>query len=112
MRLNDDGSVLMFGWFAQLKAVAAGRSSKWPAVRAAHLRLQPQCQWCGRDDDLDVHHVIPRHKCPEMECQADNLLTLCRHDHFVVGHLGSWESWNVNVRDECHKWQIRRKNRP
>lgn len=102
----------MFGWFQSLAAVAAGRSSKWPALRAAHLRTQNACQWCGTEEDVEVHHVVPVHRCPEMELDSTNLISLCAHDHLVIGHFGSWKSWNVTVRDDCHRWQLKRRNRP
>lgn len=102
----------MFGWFQSLAALAAGRSSKWPALRAAHLKVQPECQFCGADEEIEVHHVVPVFRCAEMELDSTNLISMCRPCHYAVGHLSSWQSFNVTVREDCRKWQIRRKNRP
>jgi 5-methylcytosine-specific restriction enzyme A len=85
-------------------AVFAGeRSGQWDKVRATHLKIEPVCQWCGQADikKLEVHHVIPVHKNPALELDPDNLITLCRFCHFVVGHNCNWEKDNLSVRREC-----------
>ena len=78
------------------------RSPRWDAVRAAHLRREPFCRWCGGDHDLEVHHIHPFHDCPERELDPRNLITLCdargRQCHLRVGHLGDWRGFNPVVR--------------
>ena len=103
----------MFGFIRNLFGVVVeGRSSQWPKVRAAHLKVQPECQWCGTTEGVEVHHVVPVHRVKELELDPTNLISLCGHDHLAVGHLMNWLSWNVSVRDDCYRWQLKRKNRP
>lgn len=70
-----------------------GRSSHWPAVAHAHLKLHPACAACGATKDLDVHHVVPFHVDPSKELLESNLLTLCRLHH-LDAHCGDWKLWN------------------
>lgn len=95
---------------------AVGRSSKWAAVRAAHLKNFPTCAACGGRDDLNVHHVIPYHLAPALELEPDNLLTLCEgpvvNDHLLWGHLRDWQSYNVNAVADA-AWMLEKiRNRP
>jgi hypothetical protein len=90
-----------------------GRSSNWRNVRAEHLKQYPECAACGRKDNLEVHHIIPYHICPDKELDPTNLITLCdKYCHFVFGHLMDYKSWNVNVIEDCQKYSIDKKNRP
>lgn len=91
---------------------ATARSSHWPAVRAAHLAKHPACEVCGRTDDIEVHHCLPFHERPELELDPDNLISLCRRDHLVFGHLGSYHSWNPAVRKDAAEWKKRFAERP
>ena len=84
------------------RAFGVARSSKWSAVRAAHLEAHPRCAACGRYTHLEVHHIEPFHVKPELELEPSNLLTLCDYPtascHLHLGHLGSWAAWNPQVR--------------
>lgn len=80
-----------------LRALAEGRSAGWPALRRAHLLVEPACTACGTRADLDVHHVRPFHLYPELELDAANLQTLCGRCHLLIGHLGTWEAWNPDA---------------
>lgn len=89
------------------------RSSRWPAVRAAHLRRQPRCMVCNRLDDLDVHHKFPiSHPGGEkMELDAMNLITLCREHHFLFGHGQDWNARNPYVEQDCELMRRRIRQR-
>lgn len=78
----------------------AGRSPEWRTARANHLISEPFCVACGRGNDIEVHHIKPFHKHPELELDPGNLVTLCRRCHFLIGHLDNWTSWNEDVRDD------------
>lgn len=80
---------------------AAARSRDWPAVRDEHLRTQPECQACGRRDDLEVHHKRPVHLAPALELDRLNLVTLCRDCHFTFGHCRDWRAYNPRVDLDC-----------
>lgn len=88
------------------------RSSRWSSLRAAHLKTEPVCQVCGRQDNLDVHHVKPVHVFPQLELEPSNLLTLCEPHHLLFGHLVNWKSWNPLVRVDCVIWRAKISGRP
>ena len=77
-----------------------GRSGKWPRVRKQHLVDHPACAVCGGRKKIEVHHVVPFTRDKTKELDPSNLITLCNHlrCHLLVGHLGSFHSWNATVR--------------
>lgn len=86
------------------------RSGHWPSVRAAFNRLHPYCAACGTPNNGNVHHVKPFHEYPELECDPDNLIRLCRDHHFRIGHdpdgldgprTPDWKLSNPNVRRDA-----------
>ena len=89
------------------------RSPKWSKVRKEHLNIQPNCQACGRKDNLEVHHIIPYHIDPDGELNPDNLITLCaKNCHLLLGHLMDYKSWNENVVNDCENLSSKIKQRP
>lgn len=74
------------------------RSSKWQSVRDAFIKKHPVCEACGTSENLNVHHVEPFHLKPELELQPKNLMTLCRKDHYYLGHDpdGPWKPAKPN----------------
>ena len=81
-----------------------GRSSRWSAVRGKHLAANPRCAACGRLDSLEVHHIRPVHRAPELELEPTNLITLCEgptNCHFTLGHLGNWSLANPQIVQWC-----------
>lgn len=104
---------------AQGKAnLGSPRSSKWPAVREAHLKLHPVCEVCGGAESLEVHHKEPFHLNPTLELNPDNLITLCESKkmgvncHLFVGHLGNFKSFNATVADDAAMIRTKLQNRP
>lgn len=83
------------------------RSGKWPRIATAHLANNPTCAVCGGKLDLDVHHVLPFHLYPKLELDRQNLITLCRHHHFLFGHLENWSAFNPLVRADAEIWRFR-----
>lgn len=94
------------------------RSSSWPSVRRKHLAEHPTCEVCGGTEKLEVHHIKAFHLHPELELDPDNLITLCEAGtngmvcHRTVGHLGSYQSYNVSVREDAAEWRKKFKERP
>jgi endogenous inhibitor of DNA gyrase (YacG/DUF329 family) len=43
------------------------------------------CQYCGKKNATDVHHIIPRRI--RIDNSPDNLITLCRSCHMRIEHL-------------------------
>jgi hypothetical protein len=76
------------------------RSPQWRKVRAEHLAVEPQCAACGEEGELEVHHIVPFNEKPELELEPTNLITLCRHCHWRLGHGGKdWSEGWPDVRD-------------
>lgn len=78
----------------------AGRSPGWTALRNRYLTVNPACVITGAIENIDVHHVKPVSLFPELELAWDNLITLRRDVHLLIGHCGNWSLWNENFR-EC-----------
>lgn len=76
------------------------RHPKWPKVRAEHLSRNPTCYACGSKHDLEVHHIVPFWKCPELELVPSNLRTLDRGHHFDC-HGHDWHAIAPNQDDIC-----------
>lgn len=87
------------------------RSPLWPSVRDAYAKDHPTCAVCDKRG-VEVHHVTPYHIAPQLELSPTNLISLCRRDHLVFGHLGDWRSWNTRVADDALAWRVRFVCRP
>lgn len=95
----------MLNWLRQQTDELFGRSGSWARVRREHLEREPACIACGRDDDLEVHHVSPYHLDKSRELDPSNLVTLCADPcHLVHGHLMSWKRSNPDVREDCARY--------
>ena len=81
--------------YGALYSLVTGRSSKWPAVRRAHLKANPKCVVTGQPA-TDVHHIKPFHVAPSLELEPTNLASMTRDAHFIVGHNGNWKKWSLN----------------
>jgi 5-methylcytosine-specific restriction enzyme A len=103
-------AILLVASFAN--AAEAPRSGHWPSVRAAYLHDHPTCEACGKAADLTVHHIVPFHIDPSRELDATNLITLCHTCHLVFGHLGDYQSYNPNVREDAAAYLAKVKARP
>jgi len=77
------------------------RSTKWRKVRKTFLKTHPLCAGCGREVNLEVHHIKPFHLFPELELKQDNLIVLCEEKdtkcHLMLGHRGNWRTDNPDV---------------
>lgn len=86
---------------AVLRAVAAGRSSRWPALERRFLRVNPTCAACGGTVRVVGHHVVPFHVDRALELDEGNLIPMCmgpKRCHLEVGHRGSWRLYEPDVR--------------
>lgn len=99
--------------FSSLFNKLYGRSNKWNKVRSEFLRHNSVCAACGTNKDLEVHHIVPYHLDSTKELEYTNLITLCgKRCHFIFGHLCDWKSWNVDVVNDCKKYNYKLTNRP
>lgn len=96
----------MLGWFRKAADDLFGRSGSWARVRREHLAKEPACIACGRSKTLEVHHVIPYSKRPDLELDPGNLVTLCADPcHLVHGHLMAWTRSNESVREDAARYR-------
>ena len=108
-------------WLKQLFGIyptfgGTARSPLWSSVRKQHLKKFPMCAVCRKEGTLlkpiEVHHCIPYFLDTTMELRAENLITLCRPDHLLFGHLNSFQSWNENVHEDARIMKDKITNRP
>ena len=90
----------------------AARSPKWSEVRNNFIAQNPTCAVCGTKKGCEAHHRKPFHLHPELELDENNLITLCPRCHLLIGHLGSFKSYNVNVAEDSAHLLQEVKNRP
>lgn len=90
----------------------ATRSPAWREIRKTHLKKQNCCKACGRNDELEVHHIVPVHINRDLELDLSNLITLCEKCHFIFGHLCNFKSWNVDVVKDCDDFYKKVTKRP
>ena len=107
----------MFNWLRNLFdrftiRLGAARSPRWNEVRREFLKHFPTCAVCGGKKMLEVHHIQPYHLEPSRELSAGNLITLCRPDHLLFGHLNSWFSFNEDVVKDAEMMYNKIKGRP
>jgi 5-methylcytosine-specific restriction endonuclease McrA len=62
-----------------------------------HVRLHPQCLWCGGTRGVEAHHLHPVSKYPHLSEDPENLRSLCRSKecHRVLGHMGDYKDENL-----------------
>ena len=73
-------------------------SPEWKALRIKVFQTYPaMCMRCGSKEKLEVDHIKPRSKYPELELDFDNLQILCRTCNLLKGTKDSPE-WSFKDR--------------
>ena len=90
--------------------VLGGRSSQWGKLSKQFLKANPYC-FCG-EKATTTHHVIPFSVDRTRELDVQNLLAVCEHCHIRFAHLGSFRSYEKDIKTIATDWELRRKNRP
>ena len=97
-------------------AFGAVRSPKWSQTRKDFLILHDRCEVCGKKRSLlkplEVHHIVPFSQNKFLELDFQNLITLCRDEHFIFGHLKSWKSWNSTIKEDAREFNLKITSRP
>lgn len=100
------------------RLLGVSRSGQWPRIRKEFLIEHSTCAVCGGNKKIEVHHKKPFSQNPELELDKDNLITLCENKknglncHLLIGHLGSYKSYNENVVDDSISWYNKIRLRP
>lgn len=92
--------------------ISGGRSPQWSRVEKEFKITSPNCSACGTNKKIEIHHCLPFHEHPELELTTTNLISLCRSDHFLFGHLNCWTSYNKDVKMDCEIWKQKIIQRP
>lgn len=87
------------------------RSPHWPAFRDSRIKAHPFCAATGTTEDLEAHHEVPYHECPERELDPTNIIILTRPIHFWIGHSGAWAATNPYCRADVARIAKRFKTR-
>ena len=77
---------------------------KWEEFEKEYWKKHPDekyCHVCGERARVELHHIIPRHICPDRIFDESNLIPLCRACHFRWGHLNDWERFNPNIVEDA-----------
>ena len=99
----------MINWLRNLfrdKTFGVARSSGWSDFRRTYIKSE--CEVCSARYFLELHHVLPFWKYPELELFPSNVVTACRKCHFSFCHYFSWSSWNDKIKEDIE----RIKNKP
>ena len=89
------------------------RSSGWSVLRDTHLKMNPECEVCGRKTKVEVHHIIPFHVAPDKELDPANLISLCESKkngincHLLIGHLGNYKRFNPSTKADALYWRAK-----
>ena len=94
----------------------AARDSGWSKASKAHLKIQNISEISGKKrtllNPLVIHHIIPVHIDKSLEMIPSNWVVVTLWEHLVICHLGSWHSFNPNLREDIIIWRNKYKNRP
>ena len=88
----------------------AARSPSWRIFRKVNIKKN--CEACGTNKKLELHHIQPFHLDFSLELSVNNVITLCRRCHQLLGHLDDFHSKNINVREDAEVWKNKIINRP
>lgn len=90
------------------------RSSRWASVRRLHIK--DFCECCGIKGTLlkplEVHHILPFNKFPHLELEPTNFITVCRTCHLLLAHLGSFKSYNKDIKEDAQVLKSKIELRP
>lgn len=78
----------------KIKYVLEGRSPRWYEVRKNYIKYNPSCAACETTANIEVHHIQPFEIFPDLELDPQNLMTLCRYCHLVIGHYKDFSLYN------------------
>lgn len=69
---------------------------RWMALRAKVFKTYgKQCMKCGSTENIEVDHIKPRSKFPELRWDFDNLQVLCRRCNIL-----KWNYHDTDYRED------------
>jgi len=97
--------------FWEDRLFGAERSGEWPRLRDKYFSQNLLCELCG-ERGREVHHIIPVSVDKSKELLWENLVTGCKKCHLRFYHLGSFRSYEKDIKKEIALWKTKRANRP
>ncbi len=91
--------------FGHPLSLTGRRAGEWAKLRARFVKENPVCVVSGLRTNVEVHHVVPFHEDPGLELVWENLRTVSRPYHFLVGHLCSWADANPDFDADAAAWR-------
>ena len=92
------------------------RDGGWSRASKEYLKIHNVSEISGSKgtflNPLVIHHIIPVHKDKSKEMDSSNWAVVTKWEHFVICHLGSWRSYNSDLRKDIIIWRDKYKNRP
>ena len=73
---------------------------------AQYKKAHPLCEVTGSNKSVQVHHIIPVWKAPELSADPTNMISLSTsaNIHMLFGHGGNFQSkYNLNIREVADK---------
>src|SRR3990167_4541452 len=83
--------------FWEDRTFGVARNSGWNELRDRFIAANPLCALCGNKGKI-VHHIFPVWKFPEKEMLWENLITGCAFCHLNFFHLGSYRSYEEDIK--------------
>jgi len=65
----------------------------------AYRKANPVCEATGLKKGLQVHHIYPVATHPHLAADPENLITLEKLAHRVLGHCGNYKNSVPNIRE-------------
>lgn len=88
-----------WGRNAEIFSLGVRNTKEYRLAMKEYIKEHPNCEFCGRNKKVDVHHKKPVSFAPELAADKNNMITLCRKPqcHLVVGHLGNYKNYNKHI---------------
>ena len=100
--MNTRFSILEAGW----ATLPPSQTSKALKAMAKYKKAHPLCEVTGSNKSVQVHHIIPVWKAPELSAEPSNMISLSTsaNIHMLFGHGGNFQSkYVLNIREVADK---------
>lgn len=76
-----------------------------PEVRHAmkvYREAHPYCEWDNCSNAIEVHHIKPVAWFPELASDTNNMISLAKQCHLILGHAHNYRKYYVeNIKAIC-----------
>lgn len=75
------------------------QTKEYRAAMAGYRAAHPACEWCGRRDRIEIHHLLPVMQSASAAASSTNSMALCERDHRAIGHPTGTTKYCANIRE-------------